>query len=502
MPRLRRPVNLTEGTIWKQILLFALPVLVTNIMQQLYAIFDLMIIGRYAGLDAMAGVGATASVISMIINLSVGLATGVSVITAQVNGSGNYDGLYKVVHTGYAVAVVAGLVITGIGVGLAPIMLGWMQTPADIMPYAVRYLRIYLAGGLPVIIYNMGAGILRGVGDTRHPMIFLSIGVILNIGLDLLFVRVFDWGVTGAACAYVAAQIVTAILVTASLMLSHEPFRLFLRDISFHRDILPDTMKVGIPAGLQAFVIALSNVFLQAVINGFGKHAVAGFSVATRVDGFVFMIISAIALAVMTFTGANVGARRYKRARKGTYQGIALMVGIVIVVSGILLLLRYPIARAFNPDPNVVAYSTHIMIYILSLYWIFGITEVLAGSIRGLGQSVFPLGVTLVFMAGFRLLWIFSVVPVVQTFRVVVLAYPLSWTAALLAYLVYIWIKGGVVPKARIREEEAADAEAARRAASDDAPTSSSELSLEEMAALIQASEASKASKEENSSWR
>jgi Na+-driven multidrug efflux pump len=316
---------------------------------------------------------------------------------------------------------------------LAPIMLGWMQTPADIMPYAVRYLRIYLAGGLPVIIYNMGrascaASAIRAIHD------LLSIGVILNIGLDLLFVRVFDWGVTGAACAYVAAQIVTAILVTASLMLSHEPFRLFLRDISFHRDILPDTMKVGIPAGLQAFVIALSNVFLQAVINGFGKHAVAGFSVATRVDGFVFMIISAIALAVMTFTGANVGARRYKRCAKGDIQGIALMVGIVIVVSGILLLLRYP-SHEPSIRSNVVAYSTHIMIYILSLYWIFGITEVLAGSIRGLGQSVFPLGVTLVFMAGFRLLWIFSVVPVVQTFRVVVLAYPLSWTAALLAYL-------------------------------------------------------------------
>ncbi|NLA70904.1 MAG: MATE family efflux transporter [Clostridiaceae bacterium] len=447
-----RNINLTEGTIWKQILSFALPLLVVNLLQQVYSVSDLIIVGNYGGIDAMAGIGASASLISMIIGLAVGLATGVSIITVQVNSSEDYDSLYKVVHTGYALAFATGIVLSLLGIFLAPAMLRLMGTPADILPYAIQYLRIYFISAVPVVIYNIGAGILRGVGDMRHPFLFLSIGILLNIGLDILFIGVFDWGVAGAAWAYVIAQLVTALLVTYSLARSMTPFRLFLRDISFHRGILSRTLKVGIPAGMQAFIVALSNVFIQTAINKFGKNAVAGFSAATRSDSFVFVLISGLAVAVMTFTGANIGARKVGRVKRGLRQSLVLAFVLVAALSGLIILLRRPIAAAFNPDPDVSAYTVRIMLFLLSMYWIFALTEVMGGAIRGMGNSLFPMVISLICMAGVRLLWILVVLPVWNSLDVVILAYPISWAASLIAYLIYIKVKGGIVPKKLLDE--------------------------------------------------
>ena len=438
-----RNINLTQGIVWKQILVFALPLVLINLMQQLYSVADLMIIGNFSGVDAMAGIGATTSVINMLIGLAVGLATGISVVTVQVNGSEDFDGLYKVVHTGYALALASGLLLTAAGFFLSPALLRVMGTPGEILPYSITYLRIYFLGTLPVTVYNIGAGILRGVGDTRHPFVFLSLGVLLIIGPDLLFVGLFRWGVAGAAWAYVIAQTITALMVTFSLASSMTPFRLFLRDISFHPAILFRSLGVGVPAGLQAFIVALSNVFVQTFINGFGKHAVAGFSAASRSDSFVFVLISALALSVMTFVGANLGAGRHDRIRQGLRQGLLLMLILVASLSGLFILFRRLIAAAFNPDPLVMDYTTHIMMVILSFYWIFALTEVMGATLRGLGHAIFPMTASLVCMAGVRVIWMFAVLPVWQSFDAIIMAYPVSWTILLLAYVIYFRLKGG-----------------------------------------------------------
>ncbi len=452
-----RNINLTEGSIWKQVFAFALPLLITNLMQHFYAVADLMIVGNYSGIDAMAGIGATASIINMMIGFSLGLGTGCSVVTAQVNGAQDYDGLYKTVHTGYALALLTGVLISLAGVFCAPLLLVKMGTPADILPHAAEYLRIYFISGLAVMVYNMGAGILRGVGDTRHPFIYLSIGVVLNIALDFLFVGVFRWGVKGAGWSYVIAQTVVALLVTISLVRSLTPFRLFLLDIAFHWDVLRRALKVGVPAGLQAAIVALSNVFLQSVINKFGKHAVAGISAASRSDGIVFVLITGLTLAAMTFTGVNMGAGRYDRVRKGLRQSLVLTFFVVAAVSAILLLFRMPIALLFNADPEVVYYTTRAILVILSFYWLFALGEIMGGVLRGIGHSVFPMVISLICMAGVRLAWIYIVLPVWNSFDVILLAYPVSWFASLLGYLIYLKMKEGLLPKQDAPSEESTE---------------------------------------------
>ncbi len=437
-----RNINLTQGTIWKQILFFALPLLMTNFMQQLYSMADLMIVGNFSGVDAMAGVGATSSLINMVIGLALGLATGVSVITVQVSSSEDYDKLYKVVHTAYALALASGILLTVLGSLFAPKLLRLMDTPADILPYATTYLRIYFLSALPVTIYNIGAGILRGVGDTRHPFLFLSLGVILNIGLDFLFIGLFDWGVAGAAWAYVIAQLITAFLVTLSLATSMTPFRLFLRDIAFHPAILFRSLKVGVPAGLQSIIVALSGVFIQTYINRFGKHAVAGFSAASRSDNLVYVLVSGLALSIMTFVGANIGAGRRDRLKSGLRQSLLLTFILVASLSGLLILLRRPMAMAFNSDPAVVAYASRIMTVILGFYWVFALTEAIGATLRGMGYSLYPMLVSLVCMAGVRLLWMWVVLPIWNSFDVIIMAYPVSWALSLIAYLLYFISKG------------------------------------------------------------
>ena len=448
-----RNINLTEGTIWKQIFAFALPLLVMNLMQHTYAVVDLMIVGNYSGVEAMAGIGATASIINMLIGLALGMSTGCSVVVAQANGAHDYDKLYKAVHTSYALGIFTGGIVSLVGIFLAPQMLSWMGTPADILPHATTYLRIYSIGALPVVIYNMGAGILRGVGDTRHPFIYLLIGVIINIGLDFLFVGALDLGVAGAGWAYVIAQALVALMVTISLARSMMPFRLFLRDIAFHRVELKDALKVGIPAGLQAAIVAISNVFMQSVINTFGKHAVAGYTAATRSDGFVFVLINGLALAVMTFISVNMGAGRYNRVKRGLREGLALTFVVIVSVSAVIMLFRTPIASLFNSDPDVLRYATRTMMFVLSFYWVFALCEVMGGVLRGIGHSIFPMVVSLVCMAGVRLVWILAVLPNWYSFDVLLMAYPVSWFISFIAYIIYLKIKRDSLPKENLDPE-------------------------------------------------
>ncbi len=434
-------INFTEGPILKNMVLFALPLLLMNLVFQLYCVLDLIIVSNYCGTNAMAAIGATIYISQVLSGLALGLSTGCSVITAQSWGAGDYDRLYKAVHSGYATAFAVGTLFSILGIILARPMLTLIGTPADVLVDAIGYLRVYLISILPVLVYNMGAGILRGVGDTRHPFLFMTITVILNLGLSLLFVGVLKWGIIGAAGAYVIAQVVSAILVTTSLMISEEPFRLFLLDIAFHKDVLRPTIKLGVPAGLQSCVSSLSNVFVQSNINTFGKQAIAGLVAASRLDGFVFVLINGLALTAMSFMSANIGAQKKERAKKGLVRIILFSIAVIAGHATLLLLLRYRLLSLFGVDIEVMHYASITMFYVLIPYVLFAMTEILGGTLRSAGQSVLPMVITMV-MAGVRVVWILAVLPFFRTFNVLVMNYSVSWTVALVVYLVYFKRRG------------------------------------------------------------
>ncbi|MDO5733592.1 MAG: MATE family efflux transporter [Eubacteriales bacterium] len=434
--RLKRS-NLTEGVIWKQLLLFALPLLLTNFLQQLYNAADLLIVGRYAGKEAMAGVGATGSVSMMLIGLFMGLATGVSVLVAQFYGGEDYDSLYHTVHTAHAVALASGLLLTVAGWFLAPTLLELMQTPEDIMQGATAYMRLFFLGIIPLLIYNMGAGILRATGDSQRPFIFLLISATGNIIFDFIFVKYWNWGIKGAAWATVLSQTIAALAVIVTLVRSDEPFRLFLRDIRINFDFLQRILAVGLPAGMQSVVISLSNVLIQSKINSFGSDAIAGIAAAGRIDGFIFTGLQAISLAATTFAGQNLGAGLYRRLKQGAKSAVALVSGIAFVLSAMVLTFRHQLIGVFNSDPNVQYYGLRMMLFLASTYWVFGISDVLAGFVRGTGKSLPPMIIALVSMCGLRILWLYIALPLWDSIDVIILSYPISWSVTLIANFIY-----------------------------------------------------------------
>lgn len=433
-----RNVALTEGTIWKKLLIFALPLMLSNFLQQLYNTADLLIVGRFIGTEAQAAVGATGSLSNMLIGFFIGLSTGCAVVVAQMYGAEDEDGLYRMVHSSMSIALVSGVVLSVAGFFLSTPLLRLMNTPEEILADASVYLRIFFAGSIPSLLYNMGAGILRSVGDSKRPFYFLAVSSITNILLDLLFIAVFGWGVAGAAWATVISNIIAAVLVMMSLSKTDESYKLYLRDIAFHGPVGKRALKIGVPAGLQSVLISGSNVIIQTAVNGFGTLAVAGYAAAGRIDGFVWVTLNAVALAAMTFMGQNIGAGKIERAKKGLRQAIILVVIVSGGLGAFFLIFAGPLAALFNPDPAVTFYIRQVMLYILSIYWLFGINEVIGGALRGVGRSMVPMLVTLICMSGFRVFWVYVILPLNRTFDFMLLAYPLSYILTIIVYLIYM----------------------------------------------------------------
>lgn len=433
-----RNVALTEGTIWKKLLIFALPLMLSNFLQQLYNTADLLIVGRFIGTEAQAAVGATGSLSNMLIGFFIGLSTGCAVVVAQMYGAEDEDGLYRMVHSSMSIALVSGVVLSVAGFFLSTPLLRLMNTPEEILADASVYLRIFFAGSIPSLLYNMGAGILRSVGDSKRPFYFLAVSSITNILLDLLFIAVFGWGVVGAAWATVISHIIAAVLVMMSLSKTDESYKLYLRDIAFHGPVGKRALKIGVPAGLQSVLISGSNVIIQTAVNGFGTLAVAGYAAAGRIDGFVWVTLNAVALAAMTFMGQNIGAGKIERAKKGLRQAIVLVVIVSGGLGAFFLIFAGPLAALFNPDPAVTFYIRRVMLYILSIYWLFGINEVIGGALRGVGRSMVPMLVTLICMSGFRVFWVYVILPLNRTFDFMLLAYPLSYILTIIVYLIYM----------------------------------------------------------------
>ena len=436
--------GITEGVIWQQLLLFFFPILLGTFFQQLYNTADAMIVGKYVGKEALAAVGGTTgNLINLIVGFFIGLSSGATVILSQFFGARDDRNVFRSVHTAMALAVCFGLFLTVAGLLLSPLMLRWMNTPEEVMEPALQYLRIYFLGMIPSLIYNIGSGLLRAVGDSRRPLYFLMAACLTNIILDLLFVMGMDMGVTGAALATILSQAVSAVFVLLILTRSATAFRLDWRRIRFHGDLLRKIIRIGLPAGLQSVMYSISNVLIQAFINGFGTDVSAAWSAWGRIDGFQWMVLNAFGIAITTFVGQNYGAGLYGRVRQGVRQCLAMAFGASFLFSGLLMLFGRSFYALFASDSAVIDLGMQILWQIAPYYFTYTCVEILSGALRGAGKTLLPTVFTLLGICVLRLAWLLGYVSAHPSLQLTVLSYPVTWVITSALFIIYYlrWLK-------------------------------------------------------------
>ena len=430
--------GIIEGVIWKRILVFFFPILLGTLFQQMYNTVDAMIVGRFVGKEALAAVGGSAAqILNLIIGFFVGLSSGATVIVSQFYGADEKDGVSRAVHTGIMIAVAGGALMTVIGLLFAPTLLKWMNTPADTLAESTMYLRIVFLSMIPAMIYNIGSGILRAVGDSKRPLYFLMICCIVNVALDLVFVLELNMGVVGVAVATSIAQIVSAGLICRSLSRTEDSYRLYFNRLRMDRELLVRTVRIGLPAGLQSVMYALSNMIITTTINGFGTSTVAAWVALGKVDGMFWMILSAFGVSITTFVGQNYGARRYDRVRKSISVCTMLTLISSWLFSIVCLLFGRPVFRLFSTEAEVLEIAAQMLMYMAPCYWLFVPIEMLSGSLRGMGDTVIPTVITAMGICVFRTIWMFTVVPVWHEILAITISYPISWILTSAAFIVY-----------------------------------------------------------------
>lgn len=442
---MKKSTVMTEGSIWKKILFFSIPLILGNLFQQLYNTVDSIIVGNYIGSEALAAVGSSGSLINLLIGFCIGASAGAGVVIAQFYGAQDREGVRKAVHTTIAIAIAAGAVLTVVGIVATPILLKAMGTPQEVFDQASIYLKVYFGGILFSVVYNMSAGILNAVGNSKRSLVYLMIAATSNIFLDLLFVVVLKMGIVGAAIATDISQLLSCIFIILFLVRSEDVYRVKLKDIRCYDNLLGKILKIGLPTGVQNIVISLSNVIVQSSVNSFGAVAMAGFAAYIKVDGFNILPVLSFSMAATTFVGQNVGAGRLDRVKKGMYVSVAMGI-IYTVCTGILLLTFAPqVIGVFTQNGKVVEYGVYIMKFFCPFYWMLGILHILAGTIRGTGKTMQAMVVFLFSLCVFRVLWIWGAMSVSHKIGGVMLGYPLSWLVGLVMILIYVW-KGNWMP--------------------------------------------------------
>lgn len=439
-------VIMTKGVIWKQLLAFSMPLLVGNLFQQLYNTVDSVVVGNFIGSGALAAVGSSNSLINLIIGMFMGIATGAGVIISQYYGAGDKQKLYWAVHTCMALSIVGGGLLIVLGVAASPLILQWMGTPKEVMPSSVAYLRIFFCGSLFNLVYNMGAGILRAVGDSKRPLYYLCVSSVINIILDLLFVVVFGMGTEGVGYATVIAQGASAALTMKALIKTEDSYRLVPSKIRIDRRMMLRILRLGIPSGIQQSIISLSNVIVQANINSYGAAAMAGYGAYSKVDGFAMLPLQSFCMASTTFTGQNIGAGKGRRVKKGIFQGIAISLIYTAAISLFLFLNAERILRIFSPEEQVIAYGCTTMNLLLPFYWSIAIHQILMGSIRGSGRTMVSMLIGVGNMCILRMIYINLLVPFFPSFEAVMWCYPITWITTMLMDIIYS-LKARWIPK-------------------------------------------------------
>lgn len=428
---------MTEGKISKKLILFAMPIFLGNLFQQLYNVADSLVVGNVLGKNALAAVTSSGSLIFLITGFLNGIFVGAGVIISRYLGSKDDKKLKIAVHTAVAFGLITGIIVTAVGVGLSPLMLKMMGTPDDVLPNSIIYFRLYFAGGIAISMYNTCVGIFQAVGDSKHPLYYLIASAITNVVLDIIFVAIFDWGIAGAAIATTISQFLSAILSFSKLMRVEGVYRVQIKQIRINRRMLASILKLGIPTGIQNSVIGFANVIVQSNINKFGSVAMAGCGSYSKLEGFAFLPITSFSVALTTFISQNLGARKYDRVKKGALFGIITGVLLAEAVGVILWIFAPNLIRIFNSQPDVIKYGVMQTRTEALFYCLLSLSHCLAGILRGAGKSTVPMIVMLVCWCAIRITYITIMVAAIPDIRVIFWAYPLTWFLSSVIFIIY-----------------------------------------------------------------
>ena len=442
-------MDMCSGALFPKIVAFAVPLILSGILQLLFNAADIIVVGHFAGRESLAAVGSTTALINLMINVFVGLSIGANVLVAQYSGAKKLKDLEETVHTAMMIALVGGFLLIFVGVFFSGPMLGLMGTPDDVLPLAALYLKIYFIGMPATLTYNFGAAILRAVGDTRRPLYFLLFAGAVNVVLNLVFVIVFSMGVAGVATATVVSECISAVLIVQCLARSDSAYRLCREKMRITESKVKQIMKIGLPAGFQGAIFSVSNVLIQSSINSFGSIAMAGSTASANVEGFVYNAMNAVYQTTLSFTSQNYGAGKMDRVTKILLDCLGLVVLVGVVMGGGPKLLQI-----YSSDPEVISYGMMRMRIINGSYFLCGIMDTMVGGLRGLGYSVVPMLVSLTGACLFRVVWIFSVFAMHRTVTTLYLSYPVSWIITFTAHIIcYIVIRRRMAARRKSRDE-------------------------------------------------
>lgn len=430
--------QITEGVIWKQLLLFFFPIVFGTFFQQIYNTADTIVVGRFVGKEALAAVGGSVNqIVNLIVEVFVGLTSGAAVVVSQFFGAQDRKNLDKTVHTSYAFFLAAGVIIGAVGFFLSDAVLKAMNTPAELMADSRTYLHIYFMGIVFNLVYNMGASVLRAMGDSRRPLYVLIVACILNIILDVVLVVAIGMGVRGVAIATVSCQGVSAVLVTGMLMKDHGFFRLEIKKIRFYGVSLKSILRIGIPAGIEAAMYCVANIVIQVFVNRLGTDYVAAWGTFGKIDAVFWMVVNAFSIAITTFVGQNYGAGKIRRMRKSVRVCLGMSYSSAFLLSGLLIVFAEPLYRLFTTDHQVVEIGVYMIRYLMPSYFLYVAIGILSGALRGAGKVLVPVILTCGGVCIMRIAWMLAVLPVFPGIETIMLSYPVSWGITAVLFVIY-----------------------------------------------------------------
>ena len=428
---------MTEGNIWKLLIVFSIPLILGNLLQQMYNTADSIIVGNFVGSNGLAAVGSGTALINLIIAFSQGAAVGAGVIVSQSLGTRDKQKTKLAVHTAMCIAIILGVILSAIGVIFSRDLLIWMKTPKSVLKDSVLYLQIYCGGLIFNVIYNMATGILNAAGNSKRPLIYLAIASVTNIILDLVFIKALKWGVKGAAIATDISQALSCVLAVGYLLRVNSDYKLIIKELKIHGNTAKQIIRVGLPTAIQNMVISFSNVLVQSSVNSYGATAMAGYAAYLKIDGFNILPVLSISMAVTTFTGQNVGAKKPDRIKKGMWNALIMGVVYTVIIGVVILLTSHTVLGLFTKDNEVITYGQLAMKYFCPFYFLLSILNILAGTVRGAGKGVPPMLILLFSMCIFRILWIKIALPFYSTIDGVFILYPISWFVGMVLMIIY-----------------------------------------------------------------
>lgn len=428
---------MTQGNIWKLLITFSIPLIIGNLLQQMYNTADSIIVGNFVGSNGLAAVGSGTALINLIIAFAQGAAVGAGVVVSQYIGADKKDKIKISVHTSICISIILGLILSLLGIFASPSLLIMMKTPKVVLKSSILYLQIYCGGLIFNVIYNMATGILNAAGNSKKPLVYLAIASFTNIILDLLFIKIFKLGVMGAAIATDISQAISCILAIGYLLKVKSDYKLYIKDLKINKETAVKIIKIGLPTAIQNMVISFSNVLVQSSVNAYGATAMAGYAAYLKIDGFNILPVLSISMAVTTFTGQNVGANRLDRVKKGMYSSLIMVLVYTVFIGAVLLIFSHQVLGLFTHSAQVIMYGQLAMKYFCPYYFLLGILNVLAGTVRGAGKGIPPMIILLFSMCIFRILWIKIALPFYSSIDGVFILYPISWLVGAILMIFY-----------------------------------------------------------------